>query len=54
MHIPDPLYKALIDYLARKPWHEVNTLITALANANSTGQKQIESPRPIQEADHGN
>ena len=41
MHIPDPLYKSLIDYLARKPWHEVNTLITALVQANAAPQKQI-------------
>ena len=40
MHIPDPLYKALIDYLARRPWHEVNVLITQLVQAN-TSQKQI-------------
>jgi len=41
MHIPDDLYKDLLDYLAKRPWCEVNLLITKLVMARANKQAPI-------------
>lgn len=51
MIIEDSLYTELIDYLARRPWFEVNPLIAKLAQAN---RPRIEAPDPLKEEQHGN
>lgn len=50
MHIDDALYNELIEYLARKPWHEVNKLINKLARA---ARPNVEYPSTLKETPHG-
>lgn len=44
MQIDDELYKQLVEYLARRPWHEVNGLLAKLAAAR---RPEITTPAPV-------
>lgn len=45
MQIDDRLRDELLEYLVKKPWHEVNGLITRLA-----AQGRVDKPKPAEPA----
>ena len=46
MHPDEALYTELLDYLARRPWAEVNQLIVRLAQSRRA-EHAIETPKTV-------
>ena len=44
--ISEALHQALVNYLAGRPWHEVNDLIQALAQSKQTANGDAAEPKP--------